>query len=129
MFLGGDRRPPSDLFSLMYTYQGFEDNIISNSTSKTLSILGFNFKASLSKISQYIMSKGYTAEDLGIKGFQIPKASPTSFNQLLNIYTKNKDIHDHIVKEMINADNKDKMKQTKEVINNLYNMTEEMMSM
>lgn len=29
----------------------------------------------------------------------------------------------------INADNKDKMKQTREVINNLYNMTEEMMSM
>lgn len=97
----------SFLFSLMYTYQGFEDNIISNSTSKTLSILGFNFKANLGKISEYIMSKGYTAEELGIKGFQIPKASPTSFNQLLNIYTKNKDIHDHIVKEMINADNKD----------------------
>src|SRR5574344_984306 len=95
------------LFSLMYEYQGIDDKITNPSQSAVLSILGFNFKANMATISQYILEKGYTSEDLGISEFQIPTTSPTSFKQLVYIFTKNTEIYDHIIKEMRTADNKE----------------------
>ncbi|MGL5750511.1 MAG: hypothetical protein ACRCXT_08295, partial [Paraclostridium sp.] len=93
------------LYSLMYSYNNFEDDIMHDQT-QIMHILGFNFKADIPKLGQYILDKGYTLEDLGVDGFIIPDTQILSYNQLLHVFTNNKKIHDHVIDQMYNADNK-----------------------
>lgn len=94
------------LYALMYEYNGFEDRIFDSAT-KIMSIKGFNFKADMAKLAEYIYEKGYTLEELGVADFQIPDSYVLSYNQLMEIFTKNKNIHDHIIHELYNANNKE----------------------
>lgn len=94
------------LYALMYEYNGIADDIM-DTNSKILSIKGFNFKADLAKLGEYVNEKGYTLEDLGVSGFNIPDGHLMTFNQLMNVFIKNKEIYDHIVHEIVNANNKD----------------------
>lgn len=93
------------LFSLSYLAMGLEDDLHIN-TEEIMEIKGFNFDADMSALASYIKSKGYTMEDLGIADFQIPKKEVISYQQLMYIFTKNKEIHDHVVHEMVTANNK-----------------------
>ena len=92
------------LFALAYEYQGIKDSIM-DTQGKVLHIKGFNFKADLAELAKYVEEKGYTLADLGVDEFQIPVTSMT-FNQLLNVFTKNKAIYDHITYEIVHANNK-----------------------
>lgn len=94
------------LFALSYEYNGVTDNIMDTPT-KVLSIKGFNFKANMAKLAEYVYEKGYTLEELGVSDFQIPTASILSYNQLMDIFTRNKNIHDHIIHQLYVADNKE----------------------
>lgn len=94
------------MYALMYEYNGFEDTIFFD-TSKVMSIKGFNFKANMAKLSEYIHSKGYTLEELGVSDFQIPDSYILTYNQLMDIFTRNKKVHDHIIHEMYTANNKE----------------------
>ena len=98
----------TDLFCFLYmlTYEriGIEDTIL-DTTSKVLHVTGFNFKADLSELATYLSNKGYTMEQLGISEFTIPKSDIISYKELLNIYTKNKGIYKHVVRQMTSADN------------------------
>lgn len=94
------------MYALMYEYNGFEDTIFVD-TSKVMSIKGFNFKANMAKLSEYVHSKGYTLEELGVSDFQIPDSYILTYNQMMDIFTRNKKIHDHIIHELYNANNKE----------------------
>ena len=94
------------LFALSYEYNGVSDNIM-DTPSKVLSIKGFNFKANMAKLAEYVYEKGYTLEELGVSDFQIPESSILSYNQLMDIFTRNKNIHDHIIHQLYIADNKE----------------------
>lgn len=93
------------LYSLMYEYNGLEDSIMDTQT-KVLSIRGFNFKANMAELATYVKEQGFTMEELGVDNFIIPEKAILSYNQLMHIFTNNKKIYDHIVKQLYNADNK-----------------------
>ena len=94
------------MYALAHVYYGTEDKI-NTEVDDTLKILGFNFEADMSELAQYLWEKGVkTPEDMGISGWQNPKNGIFSFNQLMNIYTKNKSIYDHVVRMMTTANNK-----------------------
>lgn len=92
------------LYTLIYEQNGFKDSILDTST-KIMYIRGFNFEADLNELSNYIQSKGFTMRELGID-FEIPNKSYLTINQLIEVFIKNKKCHDHIVSQLLNADNK-----------------------
>jgi hypothetical protein len=94
------------LYALMYEYNGVTDSIIIE-PSGYLKIKGFNFDANLTALGEYILEKGYTLQELGVSGFQIPMNGILTFNQLVAIFINNKNIYDHIVYEMEHAENKE----------------------
>ena len=91
------------LFALGYQVRGIEDTIM-DTTGKVLHVCGFNFDADLEELNNYILEKGFTSEDLGIDDFQVVKGQILTFNQLVEIFVKNKKVYKHVVNEMINAD-------------------------
>lgn len=93
------------IYSLMYEYYGLEDTIIDTS-DKYLAIKGFNFDVNMAELSDYVTEKGFTLEELGVSEFTIPKGGILTFNQLIKIYTKNKEIHDHLLEQMMYAESK-----------------------
>lgn len=97
-----------DLFVLMYAlahiYYGTNDEIIDR-PDEVLKILGFNFDLNFSELAQYLADNYITAEELGIDDMMLPDNGIFTFNQLMTIYTKNKAVYDHVVHEMITADN------------------------
>lgn len=93
------------LYSLMYIYNGIEDDLM-DEPEKILEIKGFNFDVDMNELASYVAAKGFTLEELGVSEFYNAKDSILSYNQLMNIFTNNKKIYDHLVKEMYNADNK-----------------------
>jgi hypothetical protein len=93
------------LFALMYEYNNIADDIMTSMT-RILDVKGFNFKADLAELGNYVAEQGFTLEELGVADFQIPDTSILTFNQLLYIYTKNKSIYNHIVTQLYKADNK-----------------------
>lgn len=92
------------LYTLMYEKIGITDTILDTST-KVLHVLGFNYEVNLSQLATYLNEKGYTFEDVGIDGFEIPDSPMLTYNDLLNIYAKNKDIQKHLTEQMVRADN------------------------
>ena len=93
------------LFALNFSFNDIEDDIL-NTTSKILSVKGFNFKADLGALKTYLAGKNYTFADLGIETFKVPRTPFLSFNQLKTIFTENKKVYQHVVSEMINAKDK-----------------------
>ena len=62
-------------------------------------------RTDLSELATYLANNRYTLKDLGIDGFVVP-TKYLSFTQLVNIYTGNKDVYDHVIHCMRHADNK-----------------------
>jgi hypothetical protein len=94
----------SYLYVLMYENVGIEDTII-DSTSKVLTIKGFNFDADLVALEEWIIDHDFTMEELGVDGFVIPETNIMSYEQLMDIFVRNKKIYDHVVKQLVVADN------------------------
>lgn len=91
------------LYLLMYEQNGIVDDIM-DTTSKVLHIKGFNFKANLGEIATWLAKQGKTLADIGIEGFN-NQSNIVSYSQLLEIYTTNRDIHNHLIEQMHSADN------------------------
>lgn len=92
------------LYCLMYAYYNIEDTIIYDKAD-IMYIKGFNFNADMDALASYVAEQRFTLKDLGVDGFMVP-SKYLSFNQLLTIYTNNKNIHDHLLKCIHNAPNK-----------------------
>lgn len=93
------------LFSLKYIYLGMVDNIIYNPV-QALDCLGFNFDADMNALQEYVTEQGFTLEELGVSNFKIPKDGIFTIKQLIEIYTNNKNIYDHLVYQITHANNK-----------------------
>lgn len=93
------------LFSISHEYNDLKDNILRR-RDQIMYINGFNFETDLATLGEYIHSKGYTMEQLGIDGFINPESSILTYNQLLDLYTNNIKVRDHLIDGMLNADNK-----------------------
>lgn len=93
------------LYSLMYIYNEYEDDIVYDPIN-VLAIKGFNFDTDMSVLSTYVQEQGFTLEELGVSNFKIPKNGILTWNQLVEVYLNNMSIHDHIVKQILKADNK-----------------------
>ena len=92
------------LYALMYIYNGVEDDLM-DEPEKIMEIKGFNFDADMNALASYVRSQGFTMEELGVD-FAIPDGNILTYTQLMDIFTKNKHVYDHLVHEMYNADNK-----------------------
>jgi hypothetical protein len=95
----------SYLFALTAIYNNIEDRLMIE-PAKVMYIKGFNFKADMQTLSNYVQEQGFTLEELGVADFQIPKSSILSYNQLIYIFTTNKNIYNHVVNQMVNANDK-----------------------
>lgn len=93
------------LFALKYIYLGVKDNIIYNPV-QALDVMGFNFEVDMQKLSEYVQEQGFTLEELGVSNFKIPKDGILTFKQLIEIYTNNINIYNHLVYEITNANDK-----------------------
>ena len=93
------------LYSLMYLYNGFEDDIIYDPI-QAMAVKGFNFETDMSALATYVQEQGFTLEELGVSNFQIPKNGILTWNQLIEVYLNNKNIHKHLIKQINNANNK-----------------------
>ena len=114
------------LYTLSYVYYGAEDNIL-GSQSKVLSILGFNFEADLGKIQEYLAQKypygTVDWEELGCENFAFPtNGKILTFKQLMEIYTTNKDIYDHVTYEICHPENRDLYYAYRHLYNSLFIM-------
>lgn len=94
------------LYALMYVYLGVEDRIHKSAT-EIASVKGFNFDVDLPTLYNYLRERGTSFEALGVPKYEIPRNDEiTSFNQLVNIFVKNKNIYKIITNGMKEANNK-----------------------
>lgn len=107
------------LFSLGYLYKGLEDNIMYHPV-QAMDVMGFNFEVDMNRLAEYVAEKGFTLEELGVSNFQIPSSGIFTYKQLIEIYTNNKNIYKHVVKEMVNANDKDIYEIYRTIFQSLY---------
>lgn len=93
------------LYSLMYLYNGTEDNIIYDPV-QAMAVLGFNFEVDMNKLESYVQEHGYTLEELGVSEFRNVNGI-YDYKQLIDVYTTNKKINDHLIHEIVTANDKD----------------------
>lgn len=94
------------LYALSYIYYGVEDDIIAKQED-ALKIYGFNFKADLTEIGEYLYNEfGTTWSELFEGQFAIPDGHILTYNELAYIFTTNKNIYDHIRDVLIHPPNK-----------------------
>ena len=98
------------MMALSHRYIGIDDEI--PTIQKALYIKGFNFQADLATIGTYIQErlKYNSIEALEIsdryKNFAMCQGQVPTYKELIQIYTTNTDIYNHVVHEMLNAENK-----------------------
>lgn len=93
------------LYSLMYLYNGFQDDIIYDPI-QALAVKGFNFEVDMAALSTYVKEQGFTLEELGVSNFQIPKNGILTWKQLIDVYLNNKGIYNHLIYQINNANDK-----------------------
>lgn len=95
------------LFALGYIYYGLSDDLLFDQ-SKVLYVKGFNFSTDMEELANYVNSKYYTLEDLGVADFVTfeKKDRIFTYKQLSDVFINNKNIYNHIVHEMRHASNK-----------------------
>jgi len=106
------------LYSLMYEYYGIEDSIV-DTTTKIMAIKGFNFKADLAALAQYLNDNNTSMVELGLSEFQVPEGSILTFGQLLEIFTNNKQIYDFLEDKLYNAEDYNSYRIYKTIYNSL----------
>ena len=94
------------LTALGYLYKDVEDTIM-DTPSKIMYVKGFNFKADLEKLKEWILDQRRKPEDYDIFDFQNPDPEFESFSEFLNTYKTNKKIYETIVRGMKEADTYD----------------------
>ena len=87
---------------------------------QAMDVMGFNFDVDISKLAEYVAEKGFTLEELGVSNFQIPESGIFTYNQIIEIYTNNKNIYKHVVNEMVNANDKNMYDIYRTIFQSLY---------
>lgn len=92
--------------SLMYVFNDIEDKIFTK-PSEILYARGFNFKANLKDLRQWILDQRRVPEDYDVFGFMNPNPEIINMDQFIETYNTNKDIYKTITDGMINANTYD----------------------
>ena len=108
------------LFALGYMYQGIKDTIVYDPI-QAIAILGFNFETDLAQLSEYVMSEGYTLEEIGLDKFINPNPiGIRTWDELETVYNSNKQVYDKLVWLMNNANDYDEYCVYRKVYESLY---------
>ena len=108
------------LFALGYMYQGIKDTIVYDPI-QAIAILGFNFETDLAQLSDYVMSEGYTLEEIGLDRFINPNPiGIRTWDELETVYNNNKQVYDKLVWLMNNANDYDEYCVYRKVYESLY---------
>ena len=108
------------LFALGYMYQGIKDTIVYDPI-QAIAILGFNFETDLAQLSDYVMSEGYTLEEIGLDRFINPNPiGIRTWDELETVYNNNKQVYDKLVWLMNNANDYDEYYVYRKVYESLY---------
>ena len=107
------------IYALIYLYYERSDDILYDMSS-VLQCRGFNFEADLTELSEYLANKGFTLEELGVSGFEIPKSGVPSLSQMMNIFINNRNIYDFVQERMYKADSKDEYDCYKKIYDALF---------
>lgn len=94
------------MIALNYIFKGVEDTIMTK-PSHILYVKGFNFRASLNKIRQYILNCRRIPEDFYVYDFKIPVDQIPDLNEFIDILNTNKDIYKRVKHNMAVARNYD----------------------
>ena len=105
----------TDLFvfltAINFQHMGVEDTIF-DSTEQVLYVKGFNFKADLAALAQYIADNHLTEELIEASGvynltkMNLPKSNILTYKQMLQIFTDNSKVYNHIITQMAKAESK-----------------------
>ena len=99
------------MMALSHRFIGVEDDI--PTIQKSLYVHGFNFETDLATISAHIQDK--LGNDGGLNNYKISdkykqfkkyEHQIPTYKELIDLYTTNTDIYNHVVDEMVNAENK-----------------------
>ena len=108
------------LFALGYMYQSIKDTIVYDPI-QAIAILGFNFETDLAQLSDYVMSEGYTLEEIGLDRFINPNPiGIRTWDELETVYNNNKQVYDKLVWLMNNANDYDEYCVYRKVYESLY---------
>lgn len=109
-----------ELFALNYMYQETKDTIFYDPV-QSMAVLGFNFETDLAKLAQYVEDQKYTLEELGLDKFINPNpVGIRTWEQLDQVYRNNKQVYEHLVRLMNNANNYNEYKLYRKVYDSLY---------
>jgi hypothetical protein len=92
--------------SLMYVFQKMEDKIFVK-PSQILFARGFNFKADLQALKQWILDQRRLPSDYDVFGFMNPDPEFVDLDQFVQTYNTNRDIYKTICDGLVNANTYD----------------------
>ena len=92
--------------ALAYNFSGYVDKIMDTPT-KVLYCKGFNFKANLNTLKEYIKDNRRLWTDYDVFGFLIPESQVPDMKTFVDIYKNNKNVYKTIVHGMKEAKNHD----------------------
>ena len=92
--------------ALAYNYSGIKDKVMDTPT-KIMYVKGFNFKADLAALKQYVRDNRRRYQDFDFDTFMIPMQEIPDMATFIEIYRNNKTIYQTIVKGMAEANNYD----------------------
>ena len=104
--------------ALAYSFSGIKDKIM-DSPTKIMYVKGFNFKADMAALKQYIRDNRRLFTDYDVFGFLNPSEQIPSIDKFVDIYKNNKAIYNTIVIGMTEAKNHDIYKIWKKLYDSL----------
>ena len=109
-----------ELYALEYMYLGVKDTIFYDPI-QSLAVLGFNFTTDLNKLKEYVESEKMDIDQIGLNDFINPTPiGIRSWEELDEVYTKNKEVYDNLVYLINNANDYDEYKLYRKVYESLY---------
>lgn len=90
------------LTALAYLYDGIEDTIM-NTPSKILYVKGFNMKADLQVLKNYVLDRKQDVDMYPIWNFIVPENQITTMEEFIRVYDTNKQVYETIVHGMKDA--------------------------
>lgn len=88
--------------ALAYNFSGVKDSIMETPT-KIMYVKGFNFRADMAQLKEYISDRRRDFKDYDVFGFIEPSTQIPSFEEFTNIYKTNKNIYKTIIHGMYEA--------------------------
>lgn len=90
---------------LAYYYKGIKDIIIFDQEA-ALAVTGFNFRADLNELANFLIANPYPSAVEAFNKFIAPAGSIPSLGEMMKIFVNNLEVRQALIDGMVNADNK-----------------------